>query len=300
MIPSFSDRCRIGWKENQIYYLVSLFCLLLMIISISWDSLWFASTCGWFESPEAKEAIRKLGMEYGYVINHFTDALYFYFKVDSHWIFDYDIVFGTVFFQLLIPFLAVIPAYRIYKEMQSVYHMKAYRQSSYPQFLWKQILSEAVKLSVSVFGAYLIYLFLCMALENTYGDWILHELLLDILGKDFYHSHMHLYYVLEGSIRFFLIPLLYSILSECYALTAGNAKQAILFPFAYYYGLTAVSFLLIRVFGTTKALLYLCPTTIMANGDYETVSTPAILAVHVLPLLIGYVLIKHHVRTREL
>ena len=287
-------------QRNLIYILVFCIALSIMIISIVHDSIWFFEIKSWITNEVYRTNLNNLAVQDGVHIQNLIDAFRYIMKREGIFYFDYDIVFGTAVFQLLIPFIAAVPAYRIGESRKSIDHYRICRSGSYSGFLWKQILTEAGRAALSIFAAYLAYYLICLAFENTQGNWIIHELFLDILGNDFYHSHLHLYYLLEGTIRFFLIPFVYAVFAETAALFFNDRKQVILFPFVWFYGITALAFVLMRIFGTVSLFLYLCPTTIMANGDYENLNSFAMIGVHLVPLLISWFLIRYETRHREI
>lgn len=84
----------------------------------------------------------------------------------------------------------------------------------------------------------------------------------DLLGERFFYDHVQLYYLIEGTIRFFFVPFAYSCMGQAVAICLQSRKYIILEPIILYFGLTA----LMGVQNTVNAVtVYFNPIMIMTN-----------------------------------
>lgn len=212
---------------------------------------------------------------------------------EYRWKFDYLIVFGTNLFQIFLPCLAAAAGLIFYGHFRSIDKMKWFRVKSYKQSLLKEISDYSLKMAGALFLAYMLFFLflLIVARGNMYGD-MGRTLLLDILGNSFYARHTYLYYVLDGLVRFFLMPYIYAFLSCTIAVQARSQKQVFLLSNLYYYGLSIVGFSLYYSLG--EYALYLNPSVIMASGSYNDVNTLLLVLLNIVPLVFSllYLLLR--------
>jgi hypothetical protein len=215
------------------------------------------------------------------------------------WNFDYSIIWGTNFFQLLIPCLAAIAGLLFYNDLNSIYKFSIYRTKNYKSFIIKEIFNKSIKLATSVFFAYLVfYIITFIVTGGSLNPTITRELLLDILGKDFYYSYTYLYYLLDGIVRFLIIPFIYSFFSCSISLIVKNQKQVLFAPNFYYFGLTLFAVFLGYLVGNSS--IYFSPTTIMISGQYYNVNTLLLSLINLLPLLISFIILKRKFNNVEI
>ncbi len=209
----------------------------------------------------------------------------------TRWEFDYSIIFGTNFFQLLLPCIVSIFGVLFYQKYHTIYQMVSYRKNNFRSFLQKEILKESLKVAISIFLSFVIfYILMFFVADGEMTNYMGRELFLDILGDNFYYQHTYLYYILDGLTRFFFIPFVYTMLSCSVALIAKSQKQAFFSANIYYYGLSVLGFALYYALGD-KAI-YLNPSVIMASGSYTDVRTFLLFAIHLIPIAISYFIIK--------
>lgn len=199
--------------------------------------------------------------------------------------FDANIILSTVWFQMIIPLFSIPTCITFYLKYQTLYHSTFYKHKNYRSFLIKEIFKHAFKLSFSIFSAYL--LFMIVAKEMAHPTMLASEsrtLFNDLLGSGFYQNHTILYFILEGGMRFFMMPFIYTCLGETVALLNVSLKYVIGAPLLYYYGLATVGYALAFLAPTISP--YINPTAFMANGDYE-LNTLLLLTINFIPLYLS-------------
>lgn len=212
--------------------------------------------------------------------------------------FDATIILSTVWFQMIIPLFSIPACVLFYQKYHTVYHSALYRHRSYQLFLIKEILKQASKVALSVFGAYL--LFMIIAKEISHPTMLAAEsrsLFDDLLGSSFYQNHTFIYFILEGFIRFFMMPFVYTCFGEAVALLNVSLKHVIGSPLLYYYGLSTVGYAL--SFLAPSVSQYINPTSLMANGDYEF-NTLLLLVTNFIPLYLSLGIILYRYKHVEI
>ena len=201
--------------------------------------------------------------------------------------FDYTIIFGTNLAQIFVPALASVAGICFYKHFHSVFQMSLYRVRKYDIYLLKEISVYAGKMALAFFVAYLLFYVFTGR-----------ELLLDILGDNFYYEHTYLYYILDGVVRFLYMPFVYAFLSCSLAVVCRSEKQVFLLSNIYYYGMTIVGFATYMSWG--QASLYINPSVIMASGSYYDINTWLLLLNNFIPVLFSLGLLFAGRKTVEL
>lgn len=198
--------------------------------------------------------------------------------------FDSVMIWTTNCFQLLLPFFGIFVAI-IYKK----------RITQKDQ---KQIVKFSFKLAISTFLAYvLFYIFVLNFCNMYFSDYITRELFLDILGESFYYEHIYFYYILEGSIRFLLVPFIYSASCIFLSYVVKNEIYCYYYITIAYFFLSTFGSILTYIFG--DIFLYLMPNAIMISGGYENISTVMLITSNLLLFLICLKLFKRGEKTCE-
>jgi len=232
-------------------------------------------------------------------LNYNLFQLIKYIFTGQIWLFDYILIFGTGLFQVILPGIVSIAGLNFYGKLHTINKTTAYRKKNYANYIANDILLESLKISISVFSAYIAYYLFALYLSGgQLSDYAGRELFLDILGDDFYTKYPYFYYLLDGFVRFFMIPFIYSLYACAISLFANGKKQVFLASNAYYYGLTVVAFGLYMLIGNNA--IYLNPTVIMASGAYLDINTILLMSLHMIPIIISYFMIKRHVNHVEL
>lgn len=197
--------------------------------------------------------------------------------VSFNWSFDYVNIWGTNIFQIVPPFLAIVSAIS-YTNIKQQYDIKI-------------MVNHSCKISLSVFIGYcLFYSLMSILSQHVYSPTIIRSLFIDILGEKFYFNHIYIYYLLDGSIRFFVIPFIYSLSGNLLISTLLDNKKCVYFIIFYYFIGTFICNVLTYLIGPFG--IYLNPTTIMISGAYTHINTILLLMTSFIPLIISVVLYK--------
>ena len=211
--------------------------------------------------------------------------------LEFDWAYDYMLIWGTNIFQVLIPCLSAISGLLFFNKLETIYKISFHRskEKNIFKFLSKEASNDSLKLASSIFIAFFIFSIICLIISNCITNVNEpRELFLDILGDNFYFNHTYLYYLLEGFVKFFVIPYIYSMLSCSLSLISKNKKQAFFSTLIYYFGLTMFSLALQLIIGNIA--IYINPTTIMVSGSYEYINTIVLLLFTTVPLIISYII----------
>lgn len=177
--------------------------------------------------------------------------------------------------------------------------MRLFKEERYQGFIFHQIAYNSLKLALSIFGAYFIFLVIVQIISDptlNQGS-IARHFLLDIFGDDLILKYKFVYYLIEGSIRFFLIPFAYSFLAQASVLCFDNLKEVVAVPIVYYYLLTFIGYGF-AVF-QNNLYLYFSPAVIMSNGSFTGIHSLLLILINMLPLFIGIILITRKTKHVE-
>lgn len=251
----------------------------------------------WFANPEyqANYLSRNGSMEGFNEINRTVFTIFKDVITHGFYTFDVSVIFGTVWFQVIIPLFSVISGIEFYNSFHSIIQIKIHNKKRYRTAIIKEIISNALKLASSIFISYFVFLVIVFFIENTGrlgADG--RTMFSDLFGNGLYVNHTFIYFILEGLVRFLLIPFVYAILSQSIVLLGKDLKEVIAAPILYYYGLSAVGYALYLIFPTIS--IYLNPSVIMASGSYDSFNSMIMIGINSIPLVVGFIII--YVRTR--
>lgn len=284
-------------RVNKVLLFVFLFCFLVMIYSTLDDMGVINSIKRYFFDPSYRE---------NYFLNNDTGVmaeptLFNILKNVIRFnpnIVDQNIIFGTRMFQIIVPLFSIICGYDFYKKYHTIYKFEYYHVKRLKTFLSKKILISAVSMSFAIFASYMLYLVIMFLVSNPpVPNTIARTLFTDIFGESFYLSHMFLYFTLEGLVRFFFIPFVYSVLAQAATLVFHNQKQVLAVPIVWYYGLSAIGYATYML--VPNISIYLNPSVIMASGTYDDINTILLILVNALPLFLSILIIQVRVRHVE-
>lgn len=284
-------------KQNfHIYLLIGLFCLITMIITMLNETNIFYIVKNFIFNPEYRnnftlaESNIKENISLTQVIIHVFS--------NYRWNFDYLIIFGTNLFQILLPIIVSVTGLIFYTKYNSIYKFALYRKE-YKKYLLSEIFKESFKMSIIIFSSYMVYYILLLLITkgNNYS-FMQRTLFLDILGQNFYNNHLYLYYLLDGSLRFLIIPFIYSMLACSISIICKTKKQVLLISNIYYYGMSMIGFFMYYIIGDNS--IYLNPSVIMASGTYNNVHTIMLFAIHLVPIIISVLILERKNKSVEL
>lgn len=275
-------------KENYIYGIVFLISFLIMIITILNDygiidnilSIIFEGKINdvyvdiWFGNSTDPTRLNRFVA----LLKQIPNML---------WQLDELIIFGTALFQLIIPLFAVISGVKMYKYYNTLFRMNLNKRKSFRSVFIIEVIKNSIKLSLSIFLAYLTFVFI-VNIISTKGYEIseTRDFLLDIFGKALYEKRVF-YYMIEGFVRFFFVPFIYSFFIQIFVLIVQNLKTLIAIPLVYYYGLSTIGYACYSLI--PRLSLYINPTVIMANGSYANINSFILLFMNSIPIFIAIV-----------
>lgn len=286
------QKIKFAIKLNWMYIAIFLICIAIMLFGI-------------LEEEQFFRILQRALFENGYKEHYFANVenaneliniaptvwnIMKYSVSNYHLVLDTNIILGTTWFQIVIPFFSLVGGITFYNHFHKIDRMRYFRKNKYRSELLKVISKNALKVSCAVFFAYLIFTFFIYSLA-TPGQLGAEgrTFLQDILGPQFYTNHTLLYFLLEGSVRFLLIPFTYTIFVQSIVLLEKSVKEVMLAPIVYYYGLSAVGYALYSFAPTLS--LYINPSVIMASGSYDSFNSILLILINSIPLFLGILLI---------
>lgn len=286
-------------KDKKIYIFVVIICFVIMAFSILMDSNLINASVRYFKEPDYRDAIRQASVQAGiFSPNSFFEFIGWFLNI-SYFSFDTNIIFGTIWFQIILPIFASISAFLFYQKLHGVFSFSTHKSKTYSGFLIRQMLKHSFQMGIAIFAGYILfYLFSLGLAQGVLNDTVSRDLFADLFGKSFYADHVYFYHLLEGFLRFFIMPFIYCFFGQAIALVANHKIIVLLSPCLYYYGLAFVGFGVYFLIGNPA--IYVNPTALMASGDYININTPLILLTNSLPLVIGLIIIKWRSRHVEL
>lgn len=282
------------WKNNWFYVVVGVICFLIMIASSLSSHSTFEILKRLLFEPGYKENFL-VGSDTGLLVQ-FEPTVFNIMKYNlttafSNMVFDTTMIFGTIFFQLLLPLFATVSGVVFYERYHSILRLSMYKEGkNYSKIIVKQMLINACKLAGSIFLAYVVFFLLIrmIRIPNEFGA-LERALFSDLFGKAFYREHVELYFLLEGFVKLFMIPFAYCMLTQSIVLLDRSSKEVIASPLLYFFGFSAIG-AAVGLFSPTLAL-YINPTVLMASGSYNSFYTLLLVGVNMIPLLIGGVIL---------
>lgn len=286
-------------KKNKIYILISISVLFIMII-------------GFLDHRGLFEILNRCIFEDGFKDNFFlnteeplglNDVDPSYLNIIQHVLFynpiqfDSNVIFSTNWFQVIIVFYGCLAGLEFHRYWISISNMEIYRRKSLMNYVFSKVVEISIKVSLSVFISFFIFITVLKLIESpeSSNGAAGRTLFSDLIGNSLYQNHTYLYFILEGSVRFFLMPFIYSIFSCMAAMLNRSLRVIIGLPIAYYFGAALIGVALYMLFPSSETLLkianYINPTVIMINGDYNNLNTILMLIIAMIPLYISIIAI---------
>lgn len=272
-------------KKNKIYILIFICCITIMLISCLYETNIFYVIKEYLFNSEYKNSyISNSDVPIDFELN-LTNIIKFHLS-NYKWTYDYMLIWGINIFQLLLPFLATISALIFYNKNKSINAMAINKQKSYKKFIFKESLNISLHIAISVFCAFIVFFIIALIVSKGATDNnITRSFLTDIIGMDNYHKYTGIYYFVDGFIKLFLIPLLYSIIACVISLFVKNAKQVLIVPIISYFLLYLISFGLTPFWNFA---FYLNPLLIMVTGDYSNINSFLVLLIPLSTIFLSY------------
>lgn len=110
----------------------------------------------------------------------------------------------------------------------------------------KEMNMESLKYSISIYLSYILFMIIvCVFVGPTEPVHSFKYFLTDILGRNFFYKNVFIYYFTEGTIRFFIVPYIYSFLGITFSFLFNKKRDLILEPLILYYGISFIAQFLI-------------------------------------------------------
>lgn len=186
---------RLKPKEVQMYALITLVCFLIMLLSILNDSGLFIVIFRYFFEDGYHQLLVEESLITGIAVpNNVFELISQFFKY-SRFEFDPMIIFGTQWFQVVIPLFATIPALLFYEEFYSIKLFEFHKFKKYQSTVLKEMMQKSLLLGFSIFNAFLLYfLFVLFISKGRFNESVTRSLFEDLLGKGFYQKHVYSYH----------------------------------------------------------------------------------------------------------
>lgn len=285
-------------KKYKLYFIVMTSCLAIFLICALENSSFFSIIFNYLSDSEFREnyTLAESNVKQNVSIFYVIKDIF----TDNTWYFDTSIIFGTTLFQLILPLYATIAGINFYQKNKSIYKLQYHRiNSPYKKQIWQNIINESTTLALSIFIAYLIFYLIIFIIGNgNFTTGVTRDFLKDILGAQFYNNYPYFYYLCEGFMTFFIMPLVYSIFSCAMAIVFSNRKKIILATNMYYFGFSAIGFALFYIID--EYAFYLNPSSIMVVGSLNDINSILITLISIFPVFISYFLIQRSLKYVEI
>lgn len=288
-------------KRNWIYFLVSFLVLCVILFGYLDNNNFFYIMSNVISDDYARlNFFKQLETEsYRQIEPTLLNIALYILKTSSGRGFDATIILSTLWFQMIIPLFSIPACIIFYQKYHTIEKMAIYRyKASYFMVLLKEILLNALKLGMSIFIVYFGFILLMkqhssltiLGAENR-------SLFSDIFGATFYQDNPFIYFTLEGFIRFFMVPFVYTCFGQAVVFLNTSLKYVVGSPIIYYYGLSAIGYALYYIFPSIA--IYFNPTVLMANGSYDF-NTMALLFTNFIPFYLTVGMVWHRCKNVEI
>lgn len=272
---------KLARKIDKIYWLIFIVCIFIFLFFAIADTNIFKIIFRYLTEPEYKAnwgEIRGVGNVSISLTGLIADVFSTY-----PWHFDDIILVGGNFFQIIIPIIVSFVGIKFYKTLNSNFQLEAYREKkSYKKLIWRKIKKEAFSLSTVMYLAFLFLYIFAFALSK---GQILDERYSRAFLGNLSQSSPYLYYLIDGFVRFFFVPSVYTVLACAISLVAKNQKQVLLGINIYYFGLASIAYGLFNIFEMLSH--YINPVTIMVIGSIDDINSVLILLITSIPFWLG-------------
>ena len=190
--------------------------------------------------------------------------------------FDNYMIFGSGLATIFCPILSIFSGYLFYKKESTVNKFVYYRTSSRIATYLKNAAAISLKVVAGIYAAFLVYylfgVIICdiNTLEELINPWRL--MFTDILGLEFYVEHRYLFYFIEGTIKFFVMPLGFSMLFCSSLLICKKISITIIFVLFLLFGLFEFSQMVLRGRVPLGIVTIFNPFAFYGSSDYTVAS----------------------------
>lgn len=286
-------------KKYKFYMIILVLVALIMIYEFLVEDNFFHLVFSYFTEDNFIASYNENLSIGEKAITNLSDLIINKLFYDPYLEFDYTIIFGTRIFQILIPFLAVLSGIRYYKKFYTLEKYMFYRVKNIKKYIIKSFIKKSFFMSTSIFMGFVLFYFLILILsKGKLMEDMTSSLFVDIFGKSFYNDHTYLYYMLEGFVRFFIVPFVLSFLSLTTVLIFKRRKTIFMVMPLCYFGLAIFSFILSNYFWNIH--MYFSPSSIMASGSFIDVNTYLLFMPYVFFMIISMLGMNYYVQHYEI
>lgn len=209
---------------------------------------------------------------------------------------DYDL-FVTSSYEFTIimtPVFAAALSLLFIREKSGLFPYSFTRRKKRLPVLAGSLFSHALLTAAVLFLAYVLFccvglLFRNPATDGAYGQRTVFNLL---FGSNFYARHIFLYFLLEGFVKFFILPFVYSLFACCVAFWTDKTYYCLVVPVVYYFFCSIV-------FGAGLGFQPLAPTFTMGFSSYGITQPFTALLPLVIPVVFCVVSLARACRREE-
>lgn len=212
--------------------------------------------------------------------------------------FDFLMIFGFFFFQILVIFIAPIGGALFCRRLKTILKTEVSRYQSRRKFIITKMAEYSAYVSLSMYSGFLIVFligcFLCPVVEDINGVQY-RTLFCDWFGNGFYLNFRHLYWLLEGATKYLFIPFVYSMFSCSLSFVVQKTYFVYFLPIVYWFGGTILGYFVHQF--DPILFQYFSPSFIMAcSADVITI---LVFVPHLIIVFITYLLYKRAVKKYE-
>lgn len=140
-------------KNNKLFIILFLLSFLLMLICLFQQFSLFETSLNWMTNPDYRNHYCELTDVQPCMVKDLPSLWYENIK-SAPISFEYLITFSTSFFQVLVPLIAMIPAFKLFQIWHSTSSLEMCRYPSKGKYIYKRSLSLANKCGIAMFLAF--------------------------------------------------------------------------------------------------------------------------------------------------
>lgn len=212
--------------------------------------------------------------------------------------FDVTIIWGTRLYQVYGIILCAMGSLWFYNQYSTIYTMKYYRYKNKEEIILKDIITHALIIALVLLGAFTIVYLIILYLTECHIDVneFPRTLFLDWFSIPIHQKYPIIYYYMDGLVRFFLFPFIYSFLGNCLAVVLKDKWKVFFSTIFFYFGIAIISFLVEMI---TPYVIYFNPSVILASGAYTYLNTTILLLSQLIVPLIGLGIFHYAIKTKK-
>lgn len=183
------------------------------------------------------------------------------FLLEHYLNFDSYISTSFNYSMLILPIFCSILSLSFYQEKEGYFIYCFFRNKDYIKTIRKALFINAFYTALTFLIAYLIFFIVGVFTSKNYTE--IPRISFDfIFGNNFSTKHIHMYYFIEGILKYFLFCFIYSLFSNSVVCITKKKYLPIIIPLLYYYIFSII-------FGICFKVFALSPTIIQSFTSYQ-------------------------------